>query len=152
MPLLVAYGPHEFACAMEIEDGKMHGALSYFLLEALKQGSCMRRKHSDIHRQVCAMFRASGAKQSPVFHGNKGQTLFDPPSLVPTDDAAAVAVISSQDRILRIQAGRAHGVEVGDQFAIDPGDVAEGDCPGRLVATVCRRDGGRLVSSAGAYS
>jgi hypothetical protein len=132
---LVACGPHEFATSIKTANGGKHGALTYFLLEALKERGGMRRKLSDIHRQVCAMFNASGKAQHPVLYGNKNQAFFGPSTAILSAELSALAVYRMSDGVLRLQAGQAHGVEVGDQYAIGP--VAVDPLDRKLVARVC---------------
>lgn len=139
--MLTSCGPHEEASEFLAKDGQMHGALSYFLLPLLKSGGFMR-KHKDIYRQLRAGFGESWPQQNPVFYGNKEQNFFGH-----SDWKWSIAPFSiyRSGSGLQLQAGKAHGVCDGDQFAICPLDSADnavyGSNGGKVVAQVTQARG-----------
>ncbi|OQE26541.1 hypothetical protein PENSTE_c005G08565 [Penicillium steckii] len=113
--ILVACGPHEVAKSLSTENERLCGALSYFLCQALDECGGLSVKHSDIYTNIRANFRASWPKQNPVLYGNRTQSFFGLPSDQPERCTIAIVEI---DGGLHLQAGMAHGICMGDLFAI----------------------------------
>ncbi|KAK2737836.1 hypothetical protein FQN57_007394 [Myotisia sp. PD_48] len=118
--ILAACGPHEEAKEFDPGNGRMHGALSYHLLSFIKT-SGLQVRHSVIHKHLESKFRGSDQKgQNPVLYGNKNQTFFQQAN---SEDAYAItSVIKNRDSSLILSAGNAHGVSIGDCFALQPTD------------------------------
>jgi hypothetical protein len=68
--ILAACGPHEEAREIETEDGQPHGALSYLMLKTVSSHG-LHERIQDIYNHLCAIFRTSKIRQSPVLYGNK---------------------------------------------------------------------------------
>jgi len=119
--ILTACGPHEEASELTTQDGQRYGALSCFLLPLIKSGG-FTRKHKDIYRPLCVRFRESWPRQNPVLYGNKEQGFFGHVDL--KMNIAPVPIVRRGGN-LQLQAGQAHGVCDGDQFAVCPLGSAE---------------------------
>ncbi|KAI0133388.1 putative caspase [Hypoxylon sp. NC0597] len=135
--ILVACGPHELAIERRFNGGPKHGALSYFLLTTLADHDGLEMAHKDIYDHVCALFRENQLRHHPILYGNKNQGFFGytNPWSSPT-----IPILARSDGKLELQAGVAHGVSDGDQFALWPlGSVRE-DARNSVVAkVVCAR-------------
>ncbi|KAK0113059.1 hypothetical protein ONS95_014765 [Cadophora gregata] len=119
--ILTACGPHQVAIEPRFE-GKNHGALSYFLLDFVKDFGLTKR-HRDMHNYLCAKFRDSILPQNPVLYGNGNQGFF---GKVSSDiNNAAIPIIVRQDGTIELQAGYAHGVNTDDQLLLHPLDCVE---------------------------
>ncbi len=121
---LVACGPHELAKGLTTEDGQKHGALSYFLLRTLIEYCGLQKKHKEIYHYLCAKFRESWPQQNPLLYGNKDQGFFG--HMEAEINMTLISIIEHDER-LQLQAGQAHGICVGDQFALFPMDSVEND-------------------------
>ena len=140
--ILAACGPHESAREITTPDKKQHGALSYVLVQALR---VLNRFDSQItpeslHRHICARFHAEFPAQTPMRYGNGGFVFFknlgvkqawpafasiffkvDTVKRPPDEDKAP------SNRKIMLDAGKAHGVCVGDQFVAYPYYASESD-------------------------
>lgn len=127
--ILVACGPNEEAREPKI-DGQRHGALTYCLLRTLNQCGGPTRNHRDIYCHLRATFRRFGlTSQNPVIYGNTDLGFFGHEM---TDvDFRYTSVIAKKNGSFEIQAGQAHGVSVGDQFALHPLSTAQPDSVSR---------------------
>ncbi|KAI1123529.1 putative caspase [Nemania abortiva] len=141
--ILVACGPHEKAIEPKF-DGRRRGALSYWLLAALKQCDGLEQAHKDIYDHIRVFFRKYKLTQNPVLYGNKDQGFFGHASLGSTP---TVPIIARRDGRLELQAGLAHGVCEGDRFALCPlGSVrSQTGLPGNPILSKVVR-AGSLVS------
>ncbi|KAI3325615.1 hypothetical protein HD806DRAFT_521143 [Xylariaceae sp. AK1471] len=117
--VIAACGPHEVALELnfggETSDYR-HGALSYFLLRAMKKLGGLGGKHAHIYPYLCSMFRQSRPTQNPMWYGNKDLYFFGDATLSTELTGAPFAVIWSGS-CLQLQGGQAHGICEGDQFA-----------------------------------
>ena len=139
--MLTSCGPQEEASEFITRDGQMHGASSYFLLPLIKSGG-FTRKHKDIYRQLRTKFGESWPQQNPVFYGNKEQHFFGHDNS--EGNTVPVSIYRSGGG-LQLQAGQAHGVCDGDQFALCPLDSAENtisDSKGDIVVARVTHAGG----------
>ncbi|KAF3064948.1 Metacaspase-1 [Daldinia childiae] len=123
--ILSACGPQELAHELKmIDTGRRRGALSYFLIEAL----CALRTHrieitsESLYEQLRVNFRASWPQQTPMRYGNRKLSFFGRPITEPN-----VPTIHAYFRkgILYLDAGEAHGVHAGYQYALYPLDSIE---------------------------
>lgn len=120
--ILAACGPHEVASEPKF-DGVRHGAMSYFLLEAIKSVG-VTKKHRDIYDHMRVKFRGSGLRrQNPVLYGNQTQGFFGPSNKDIT--STLVPIVVTKNGTLQLQAGHAHGVCNGDEFVLQPLGPAE---------------------------
>jgi len=133
--ILAACGPHEKTKggSEASEKGESYGALSYFLFKALSDHG-LGRRHKDIHRHLCAKFWESCDVQHPVLYGNKDQAFFG--RVDPYRNARSTSIFE-RDRSLRLLAGLAHGLRVGDRFVLSPfGPSSDRDVEGNFIANV----------------
>lgn len=93
------------------------GALSYILLEALKQlaGSHTAVHDHTLHRHICAIFHAKIPTQNPIRYGNKHSSFFANISSAPDNKITSVIRIGDQ---LILKNGAAHGVLEGDKYEL----------------------------------
>ena len=118
--ILTACGPHEVALELNLggEASKhRHGALSYFLLRAMKKLGGLGGKHAHIYPYLCSLFRQFQPKQNPMWYGNKDLYFFGDTTLSSDLTGSPFAVAWSGD-FLQLQGGHAHGICEGDQFVI----------------------------------
>jgi hypothetical protein len=113
--ILCACGPHEEAIGPSFNGDEKQGALTYFLLETLKEVGPAKR-HMDIYANLCVKFRKSPLPQHPVLYGNKRQGFFNHITL--GDVRITASIIQRRGKNLQLQAGRAHGISDGDQFVL----------------------------------
>jgi hypothetical protein len=122
--ILAACGPHENAKGGSVtgESGELYGALSYFLCKALSEYG-LGKQLKDIYRYILNNFREVHRLQNPVVYGNGNQAFFDQ-----MDHNHVVRSTSIFDRkgSLCLLAGQAHGIHVGDRFALSPFGSAGG--------------------------
>ncbi|KAI9691243.1 MAG: hypothetical protein M1822_008863 [Bathelium mastoideum] len=133
--ILAACGPHETAKggSEKIEGGECYGALSYFLFEALSDHG-LGRRHKDLYRHLCAKFWESCQVQHPVLYGNKEQAFFGPTDPYHTTRST---IPFERDGSLRLLAGLAHGLHVGDRFTLFPlGSPNDRDAEKNFIAKV----------------
>lgn len=133
--ILAACGPHENAKggSEASEKGEPYGALSYFLLKALSDYG-LGRRHKDIHRYLCAKFWETCQAQHPVLYGNKDQAFFGRND--PYRNARSTSIFE-RDKSLRLLAGLAHGLRVGDRFALSSfGPSSDRDVEENFIANV----------------
>lgn len=123
--ILCACGPHEIAEEFVFDNGKFHGALSYFLLRALKslRGSGTGINSQALHQHICARFHASLPQQNPRRYGNGDLQCFGNCLKESVDPFTAVFFPQEGDRLC-LRAGYAHGVQQGDEYDICPLSVA----------------------------
>ncbi|KAI1378451.1 caspase domain-containing protein [Hypoxylon crocopeplum] len=120
--ILAACRPSEKAKEVTVNKQK-HGALSYFLLRAfIKQGRVGGRQQQ-IYAYLCARFRETCPKQKPMLYGNKSLWFFEESRHA--IDAISIPVFKNESGLFQLEAGQAHGVCDGDQFALCTIDSAE---------------------------
>ncbi|KAF2849804.1 hypothetical protein T440DRAFT_426458, partial [Plenodomus tracheiphilus IPT5] len=101
------------------------GALSYLLLKALKQfrETGIAVTDGSLFEHLRARFHARIPDQTPVFYGSKRTSFFTNNSSLPSDKITA---ISKKDGKIILRKGSAHGVQLGDKYALFPlGDSAK---------------------------
>ncbi|KAK1828786.1 hypothetical protein QBC39DRAFT_312369 [Podospora conica] len=124
--VISACGPHETANEIRLEDGMRRGALSYFLTDSLTllQRRNSKITHRSLHQHLRARFNARYHRQMPMLYGNKDLEFFE--SSTPISDVHMVSVFRDiADGRLLLDAGQAHGVHKGDEYAIYPPHVEE---------------------------
>ena len=123
--ILSACGEQEIAKELTV-NGKKRGALSYFLIRAL---SSLRRKRVAITRQslyehLCVMFHAYWPSQTPMLFGNAKMVFLR----FTTSKKYGTFTPVYREKVhngLRLEAGSAHGVNNGDEYALYPFATAE---------------------------
>lgn len=120
--ILAACGPNEEAGEIDFPDGKTFGKLSYFLLKILKEDGGIGNTVNHIYERLRAEFHAAGRGQSPVLYGNKGQSFLG--VVIEGNPTRSLIASRTLSDIIELQAGLAHGVGVGDLFALNPLDTS----------------------------
>ena len=123
--LIAGCGPHEIAGECRGEDGRIHGALSYFLLNVLVSGYSegLAVTYKSIHRQLQAKLHTRLPQQHPMLLGNSTATfLGSQPAERSTHSSYNIVKASGRDQIW-LGVGHAHGVCVDDMFVIHPEDL-----------------------------
>ena len=93
-----------------------HGALTYFLLQELRQvgpGTTYREVYERVHPLVTAKY----PRQHPQIEGKQDREIFDTRDVEPL---RFVAVVERNGDTVRLAAGAAHGMTIGSQWAIYP--------------------------------
>jgi hypothetical protein len=115
--IFTACGPHEMASELTVE-GESHGALSYLLVRVL---TALRKRgleitNQSLYQHLRVQFHASWQKQNPMCYGNKNFSFF---GNLRAPDMAFTSVFMTQG-CLCLDAGHAHGVCEGDEYAVYP--------------------------------
>ncbi|KAI0409252.1 caspase domain-containing protein [Xylaria palmicola] len=117
-----ACGPHELAKELTLGSREKHGALSFFLLYALKTTQARGGQgvtNQALYRNLLAQFHASWPVQTPMIYGNKHAPFFG--SSVAHSDPSLIPVFRSlKTNVVHLRAGQAHGISVGDELVIYP--------------------------------
>lgn len=128
--ILTACGPHEIAEEIETEtrdsnDKERHGALSYFLLEALisLRKSGIEVSHSSLYQHLLTKFHTYWPRQTPMRRGNKNLSFFGNLKFEP--DLEFIPVFKTSDDRICLDAGHAHDVQEGDEYALYPFNTSE---------------------------
>ena len=119
--LIMACGPHELAKEMRLGDGRHHGALSYFVLEALV--FCSNNHIVDItydllYSRICAKMYVRFISQHPVLLGGHSN-YFAGSGLAmqsPAPDCEVIQILDGSSFLLNI--GQTRGVCIGDEYDI----------------------------------
>ena len=122
--VLAACGPAETAREIEVGKGNFYGALSYFLIRTFLRRGSVGGKHQYIYSHVVARFWEKCPEQNPILYGNKSLGFFSAGAPAAAWRAASIPVVNVKARgtdssSLRLGVGLAHGVSVGDVFAIN---------------------------------
>ena len=114
--IITACGPHQEATSAKF-DGQLNGILSYFLLDTLKYLG-LARSRKTVYDRFCVKIRNYRCNQDPILYGNKNQAFFG--SLELNSVGINIPIIKREDGSIELQAGHAHGMSVGDEFALFP--------------------------------
>lgn len=123
-------------------DGKeRNGALTYWLLDSLKQlGSTLTYKM--LHDRILAKIHAQFAAQTPQLQGEGARVVFGCDRIEPAYGVTVLDVDAAAGRA-RINAGEAHFIRRGAQFAIYPHGTADlKSAQARLALAELREDPG----------
>ncbi|RYP81105.1 hypothetical protein DL769_002161 [Monosporascus sp. CRB-8-3] len=120
--ILAACGPHERAWEL-IVNGIYRGALSYFLLEALKTSGEKQviPSHRSLYDHLQSLFQVHWPRQTPMRYGSKSWSLFGIKGEDSDTNVTSVPVLKN-NKGLFLNAGQAQGVQIGDEYAVYPGD------------------------------
>ncbi|KAL4906195.1 caspase domain-containing protein [Aspergillus multicolor] len=120
--ILAACGPHELAHEIRMADDEIHGVLSHSLLSIL-QARGLGMRHEEINQLLGVRICELGILlQSPVVYGSKSQSFFRSSSVQTSNP---IIPVMNRDGRWILGAGEAHGVRVGDQFALHPIDIKD---------------------------
>lgn len=121
--ILVACSQHERAEEIEllqVQDKKeFHGAFSYYLLKALRACSGEKVDARRLYEQVRCKLRLYVPKQTPAVFGDQEVTFFGGSSMKQSKDLI-IATRRKGEAVLKLSAGVAHGVLLGDEFSLWP--------------------------------
>ncbi|KAI1361713.1 caspase domain-containing protein [Xylaria arbuscula] len=118
--IITACGPREVALELNIggeSSDHRHGALSYFLLRAMRKLGGLGGKHAHIYPYLCSLFRQFRPTQNPMWYGNNELYFFGDATLSSEVTGSPFAV-AWNGHLLQLQGGQAHGIREGDQFAV----------------------------------
>lgn len=121
--LLAACRANELANEYPFDGAESNGALTYWLLDSLKQlgpGLTFRMLHDRILVKVNARFK----DQTPQLHGDNGRVVFDSKSVAVAPSVRVLDVDLPNNRI-KLGAGQAHRVGPGMQFEIFPAEAVD---------------------------
>jgi len=116
---LAACRPQETAFEYPLANGETQGALTYRLLEALREGG-MQTTWQEIYDIVFARVHDQFQKQAPILLGEKGRTFLGSEAVAPPAPVGEVKVYGGEGDWLQLAAGRAQGVSEGMRFAVYP--------------------------------
>jgi hypothetical protein len=111
--------------------GRIHGALSYFLIEALTSASNNGHEvtYRSLYRQICAKFHIPLPQQHPILLGN------DTVAFMGAIDKkrgvkATCNITKAVDGRLWLDVGHAHGVGLGDDYSVYATELLSDEAPG----------------------
>lgn len=116
--IITACGPHERAEEIDV-NGKRYGALTWYLTQSLitlhRSGIVISQK--SLHNHLVAKVHAMWPKQTPMCYGRKDFCFFS--DLQPDQAYQFISVEQNGEQLL-LQAGLAHGIYKGDEYAVYP--------------------------------
>jgi predicted phosphodiesterase len=116
--LIAACRANELANEFAFEGRERNGALTYWLLDSLKQvGPGLT--YSMLHDRLLAKVHAKFQQQTPQLLGNGERTVFGI-DRVNRPPASRVIEVDAANRQIKIEAGQVQGIGVGARFAIFP--------------------------------
>ncbi|QKX64820.1 uncharacterized protein TRUGW13939_11996 [Talaromyces rugulosus] len=118
--LLAACQPHEYARECEDQNGERHGALTYTMLRSIAKLSVsgVIPTYKTLYWDIAANIFSVSSTQHPMLFGERDIHLFGSTS----HQSTRLAVVNriDGDRRLYISRGEAHGVRVGEEYAVHP--------------------------------
>lgn len=145
--LLTACRPHEKANE-DLFENEWRGALTYWLMDALQSGGTYVT-HSMLHRRIYEKIQNDFSQQTPILGGN-GERLFFGSDIVRNAHAIAVKRPKSADQtsIVELQAGKAHGVCGGSEYAVYRWNTSDFADPKACIAKINITEVSQLTSKA----
>lgn len=124
--IFAACSPHETAQEMRLgpDSTEMRGALSCFLLRALKASCGTEITTRSLYNHLRLKFRQFWPRQTPMLFGRAEQTFF---GTFGREHNADIFTVLRKGQNLHLDAGLAHGVCKDDEYAIYPLFSAETD-------------------------
>ena len=123
MVLIAACRANELANEYAFEGRERNGALTYWLLDSLKQlGPGLT--YSMLHDRVLAKVHAKFQQQTPQLNGDGTRTVFGVDRVL-RPPSARVLEVDPANRRLKIEAGQVQGVSAGALFAIYPASATD---------------------------
>ncbi|MEG4070380.1 caspase family protein [Microcoleus sp. Pol11C2] len=114
--LIAACRDHEFAYEKVFEGTERNGALTYYLLKALrKHGTNIPVK--DLYEHISNLVRNDFKRQTPMLIGETNRTFLGGQSVVTSRNAPVMKVDIPKNRV-QIQMGEANGLKKGAEFEI----------------------------------
>ncbi|NET26720.1 caspase family protein [Okeania sp. SIO1I7] len=120
--LLAACRENESAYETDF-DGERHGALTYWMLRSLEKfGTGVSAK--TLHNRVFAKVHTQFEKQTPMLQGESDRSFFGN-NLVSPQFTVPVIQVDLEENQVQLNAGQAHGLRKGAEFAIYPLGTAD---------------------------
>jgi hypothetical protein len=118
--LFAACGSNEIARECEGKDGRPHGALSYFLFQALSFASRNRQviNLGNMYDYICARLHVPLPHQHPKLLGTRDAAFMGTTTTETSPNISVLSTLSDQKVILDI--GLVHGASAGDEYALSP--------------------------------
>lgn len=118
--LIAACGSNEIARECEGKDGRPHGALSYFLFQALSFASRNRQAVTlgKLYDYICARLHVALPYQHPILLGTRDSAFMGTTSTETTSNINVLNTFPDNKVILDI--GLVHGASVGDEYVLSP--------------------------------
>ncbi|MEG4283797.1 caspase family protein [Microcoleus sp. A006_D1] len=116
--LLAACRPNEYAYEYAFDGKERHGALTYWLIQTLatsSKGLSFRK----LYDRVCAQIQSKFPQQLPMLIGDGTRAVFGNETL-PHYYSVTVSSVDANQKQVTLNAGLAHGLSKGTQFAIYP--------------------------------
>lgn len=145
--LLAACRAHEYANEYPFDGRQKNGALTYWLLDALKQAG-PGTTYKQLHNHILAKVHSHFAEQTPQLQGEGDREVFGSRQ-IPTPHAATVTQVEADGREISLNAGLSHGVGEGARFAIYPAAETDFTQVGRRLALAQVTGAGPANSRAG---
>jgi len=122
--LLAACRPQEFAFEYPFNGEESQGALTYWLLDSLRQGGT-GLTYKQLHERVFAKVHSFFSTQTPLLVGEADRVFFGAGKVEATE---AVSVLDTEGSRVLLNVGQMQGVRKGMQFAIydSAADMARG--------------------------
>ncbi|MFB2974823.1 caspase domain-containing protein [Microseira sp. BLCC-F43] len=118
--LLAAGRPHEYAYEYAFDGKQRHGALTYWLIQTLATSST-GLSFTKLYDRVCAQIQSKFPQQLPMLIGDGTRAVFGNENLPPYYSVTVGSVsVDSHQKQVTLNAGLAHGLSSGTQFAIYP--------------------------------
>jgi Caspase domain len=119
--LLAACRASESAYEFPFDGRENNGALTYWLLDSLKQvGPGLSYKM--LHDRILAKVHSQFSQQTPQLQGEGNRLVFGSEQVQPHYAVLVMQVDKSKEQVM-VDAGQAHGMRKGTQFAIYPPDA-----------------------------
>lgn len=120
--LLAACRPSESAYEYPFEGTESNGALTYSLLSSLKdmpEDLSPGLTYKQLHDRIVALVHSQFENQTPMLEGDGSRVIFGSDHVQPQYAVTVMKVDPDKKRVL-LNAGQAHGIRNGAQFAIYP--------------------------------
>lgn len=121
--LLAACRPQDCAYEYPFEDGESQGALTYYMLKALREEGGTDLTFKELHERIYAQVYDQFKYQTPMLAGESDRPLFGAPSpnlsrsMADSSPQGVIVLAIESDRML-LNAGQSQGVRKGMRFAI----------------------------------
>lgn len=118
--LLAACCENQAANEIVDDDGYIHGVLTYWLLDSLRNSPILTTSVDMLFRRICARISRVFENQTPLLAGERNRLFFNSET-IPSVNAITVSsvnTIPSLGSIIYLAAGRLHGVCIDAEYAI----------------------------------
>lgn len=132
--LLAACRANEFAYEYPFNGRERNGALTYWLLDTLRQAG-PNFTYKMLHDRILARVHGQFAQQTPMLQGEGDVVVFGAERIKPHFAIPVLRVESNGERV-QVNAGEAHGLAAGAQLAIYPALGADFDSTEARIARV----------------